>query len=102
MARSTQPVASSPYNAMILYISIFYSVNYFTVGKDNSVSLGVTNAMMTLQLDEEQGYYTLGEVTMDTAVYILSVTITSARRLSQVCVHLCYYGNHHKLLLVNS
>ena len=43
---------------------------------------------MTLQLDEEQGYYTLGEVTMDTAVYILSVTITSARRLSQVRISL--------------
>ena len=39
---------------------------------------------MTLQLDEQKGYYTLGEVTMDTAISILSVTITSARRLSQV------------------
>ena len=46
---------------------------------------GATNAIMTLQLDEQQGYYTLGEVTMDTIVNILSVTITSARRLSQVC-----------------
>ena len=46
---------------------------------------------MTLQLDEEQGYYTLGEVTMDTAINVLSVTITSARRLSQVYV--CCYSN---------
>lgn len=54
------------------------------VGKDTSLLQGATNATMTLQLDEEQGYYTLGDVTMDTAISILSVTITSARRLSQV------------------
>lgn len=57
---------------------------------------------MTLQLDEEQGYYTLGEVTMDTAIYILSVTISSARRLSQVYIYICYYSNHIKMALVNS
>ena len=56
------------------------------VGKDISLLPGAANAVMTLQLDEEQGYYTLGEVTMDTAISILSITITSARRLSQVCI----------------
>ena len=45
--------------------------------------------MMTLELDEEQGYYTLGHVTMDTPVYVLSVTITSASRLSQVRPYVC-------------
>ena len=45
--------------------------------------------MMTLELDEEQGYYTLGHVTVDTPVYVLSVTITSASRLSQVRLYVC-------------
>ena len=48
---------------------------------------------MTLELDEEQGYYTLGHVTMDTSVYVLSVTITSASRLSQVCLSVCVSAN---------
>ena len=63
------------------------------VGKDISLLPRATNAVMTLQLDEEQGYYLLGEVTVDTAISILSVTITSARRLSQVCI--CCYGNNY-------
>ena len=66
----------------------------FSVGKDVSLLPGATSAVMTLQLDEEEGYYTLGDVAMDTAISILSITITSARRLSQVCI-LCCHGNHY-------
>ena len=58
-----------------------------TIGKKVSMLPGTT--MMTLELDEEQGYYTLGHVTLDTPVYVLSVTIMSASRLSQVCPSVC-------------
>jgi len=63
------------------------------IEKDISLLPGAT--MMTLELDEEQGYYTLGHVTMDTPIYVLSVTIMSASGLSQVCPSMCQCFAYH-------